>query len=147
MKSLFCTFLVAAALMAGCDKSKKMSGVPVKFEGVSVASVASDAKTKSGKPVDVYEVNSAGGTAILLIVGGGKLENSGQFLKLNGNEFLVDNALMKNSVLVVDAKLPAPLPMAEILPSDAKAKCKAGMVIDLPIDDVLNRPRPGMPIP
>jgi hypothetical protein len=147
MKSLLCIFSLAMILMAGCGKSKK-AGVPVKFEGVSVTSIAGGAKTKSGKPVDAYEVKSPSGLALFLIVGGGsKLENSGSFLTLDGNEFLVENNMMKNSVLVVDKKSPAPLLMPDVLPGDAKAKCAAGGIIDLPIDDVLARPRPGRPTP
>lgn len=143
MKSLFCAFLVAVVAMAGCGKGKKQ-GIPVKFETVSVTSVASGAKTKAGKPVDAYEVKGTTVDAVFLIVGGGQLSSSGASLKLNDNEFLVENSLMKNSVLVVDKNRPAPLPLPNVLPADAKAKCAAGKAIELPIDELLAMPRPGM---
>lgn len=139
--------LLAAGLLAGCAKKDGKAGEAVKFEGVSVTALASGAKTRSGMPVDVYEVKSPQGVSLLLLVGGGKLENSGQFLTLDGHEFLLDNNLLKNSVVVVDKKLPAPLPMPEVLPEAAKAKCAAGSTIDLPIDEILARPRPGRPSP
>lgn len=143
MKSLICLLLLAAVSVSGCGK--KSQPPPMKFEGVAVAAVASGAKTKSGKPVDVYEVTVKNDSALFLLVGGGKLESSEHFLKLNGNEFLVEFSMMKNTVLVVDMALPAPLLLEGATAADAKPKCSAGKVIDLPIDELLATPRPGMP--
>lgn len=147
MKQLWLCSLLAAGILAGCSKNGGKTGEAVKFEGFSVAAVANGAKTKAGAPVDAYEITSPKGVALLLIIGGGKLENNGQFLTLDGHEFLIDNELLKNSVIVVDKNLPAPLPLPEVLPEAAKAKCSAGNTIDLPLDELLARPRPGLPKP
>ena len=56
MKSLISLFAIVAIALAGCSKK---GPAPVKFDGVAVTVLASDAKTKSGKKLDVYEVKGA----------------------------------------------------------------------------------------
>lgn len=145
MKCLsFCLLLLAVVFVAGCGKNK---GSIVKPSEISVASIAAGAKTKSGKMVDAYEITLASDLAVVLVVGGGKLEKDATFMTLNGKPFLFDTSMMKNAVMVVDCACPGALTLPNVKVADAKAKCSTGKVIDLPIDELLATPRPGMPIP
>lgn len=142
MKLFICLLMAAAVGTAGCSKKKEASFNP---SNVSVTAIAAGARTKSGKTVDAYEVKWVeNASTLLLIVGGGKLEKSGSCLLLNGRMFLFDSGKSKDAVLVVSGNRSGSW-LPKVTAVDAKAKCSAGAVIDLPIDEALARSRPGMP--
>ena len=133
--------LLTMTFAAGCSKQES-----VKSSEISVTLVASGAKTKSGKSVDVYEVQIAKGTSVVLVVGGGKLEKSNPaLLTLDGQMLLVDSQTLNNTVVVLEKSRLAFLPIPNVTPEDAKAKCKPNSIIDLPIDETLAAlpPQPG----
>ena len=139
MKSLFSLFVIVAIALAGCSKK---GPAPVKFDGVAVTVLAGGAKTKSGKKLDVYEVKGTSAYAIFMLVGGGKLSNSGKGLLLNDNEFQVEAKQLRGGVLVVDVQQPVPVPMPGAMIAQVVSKCKQGGIIDLPIDEALASPHP-----
>ena len=72
----------------------------------------------------------------------------GFHLLLNGNELLVQKKQLVNSVLAVDARIPIPVFLPGVTAADAKAKCSAGGVIDLPgMDEALAKTKSFMPNP
>jgi hypothetical protein len=147
MKSLFSVMLSLVVAVVGCGKAvKKVESI--ELTPISVTCIASGAKTKSGKLVDVYEVTGSNVCAVFLIADGGKLSTSGFHLLLNGNELLVQKKQLVNSVLAVDARIPIPVFLPGVTAADAKAKCSAGGVIDLPgMDEALAKTKSFMPNP
>jgi hypothetical protein len=140
----FIAILLTIAVAAGCSKK---SATIIKPSDVSVTSIATGAKTKSGKPVDVYEVQVGKNSAIVLIIGGGKLATSNPaLLALDGQMLPVSRETMNNSVLLLDKKLPVFIPIPNVTPADVKGKCTANSVIDLPIDETLAAQAAAMPI-
>jgi hypothetical protein len=137
MKFLCSAMLSLVVAVFGCGKAvKKVESI--ELTQISATCIASAAKTKSGKLVDVYEVTGPNVCAVVLIADGGKLSTSGYHLLLNGNEFLVPKKQLANSVLAVYAQIPIPVFLPGVTAADAKAKCSAGGVIDLPgIDEAL----------
>jgi hypothetical protein len=126
--------LLTMAFAAGCSKK----ATAIKPSDVSVTSIATGAKTKSGKPVDVYEVKIAKNSALVLIVGGGKLA-TGQpaLLTLDGQMLPVSREIFNNCVLVMDKTRPILAPIPNVTPADTKSKCTANSIIDLPIEETL----------
>lgn len=142
-------FFLAAAMVSGC--SGKKSGV--KPSEMTIQTIALGAKTTSGKPVDAYELQISRSPTLILVVGGGKLETSSKtyLLALDGHMLPVDRQMMNNSVLILEKQSLVFRPIPNITPDMAKAKCSAGKIIDLPIDDILKTappstiPMPGKP--
>ena len=138
----FVTALLALVFFAGCSRQAS-----VRSSDVSVTAVAMGAKTKSGKPVDVYEVQISKTASIILIVGGGRLETSSTYLlTLDGQMLAVDRQTMNNTVLILDKQRPGFTPIPDVTPAEARSKCTANSVIDLPVDETLSTlpaPPPG----
>jgi predicted small lipoprotein YifL len=135
MKRLFSfvTALLTLVFFAGCSKQAS-----VRPSDVSVTAIAMGAKTKSGKPVDAYEVRVSKSSSVILVVGGGKLETSSTYLlTLDGQMLAVDRQTMNNTVLSLEKQRPGFTPIPDVTPANAKGKCLANNVIDLPIDETL----------
>jgi hypothetical protein len=146
MKTIFgvAAILLTLFFVAGC--SRKQNVATVKASEISVTAIAAGAKTKSGKPVDAYEVQLAQIPSVILILGGGKLETSSTaLLALDGQMLSVDRQAMNNQVLILTKKRSGFIPIPNATPADAKAKCKPNSVIDLPIEETLAAlpPMPG----
>jgi hypothetical protein len=139
MKTMLClaTTVLAMVFAAGC--SRKQSVKQVKPADIAISTIATGAKTQSGKSVDAYEVQLSGVPSVILIIGGGKLETSDRaLLTLDGQMLAVDRNIMNNKVLVVEKKWGYSFfTIPNATPADAKGKCQAGQKIDLPIDETL----------
>lgn len=147
MMPFFGVMLSLVVAVAGCGKPvKKVDSI--ELTPISATCIASGARTKSGRIVDVYEVTGSNVCAVFLIADGGKLSTSGIHLLLNGKEFLVQKKQLADSVLAVDAQIPIPVFLPGMKAADAKAKCSAGGVIDLPgMDEALAKTKSLMPMP
>ena len=142
MKTLlgFAAIMLAMVLTAGCSKK---ANVAVSSD-VSVTAITS-AKTRSGKLVDAYEVRIAKKPSIILVVGGGKLATSSTcLLSLDGQMLEASPQVINNAVLILTKTQSGFIPIPDVTPDDAMAKCKAN-IIDLPIDEILSAlpPPPG----
>ena len=138
--------LIALALgvgiVAGCSKKANVNVATT----ISVSEVATGAKTKSGKPVDAYEVQLNKGSALILVIGGGKITTSSQaLLSLDGQMMEAKIDTLNNQVMIVSKDKPGMIPIPNVTPADAKAKCQPNQSIDLPIDETLaaQPPAPG----
>ena len=146
MKTILNVAAILLTLFCAAGCSRKQNVATVKASEISVTAIATGAKTKSGKPVDVYEVQLAQIPSVILVLGGGKLETSSSaLLALDGQMLSVDRQTMNNQVLILTKKRTGFIPIPNATPEDAKAKCKPGGVIDLPIDETLaaQPPMPG----
>ena len=135
MKIVLCVvaFILTMAFAGGCSKKQSIQSADV-----SVTALATGAKTKSGQPVDAYELQISKVPTVILVVGGGKLETSSQYLlTLDGQMLAVNRQAMNNQVLILEKKRLAFTPIPNLTPADVKAKCAAKGVIDLPIDETL----------
>jgi hypothetical protein len=147
MKTILNVAAITLALffVAGC--SRKQNVATVKASEISVTAIATGAKTKSGKPVDAYEVQLAQIPSVILVLGGGKLETStSALLTLDGQMLAVDRQTMNNTVLILDKQRPGFTPIPDVTPAEARSKCTANSVIDLPVDETLSTlpaPPPG----
>ena len=143
MKTIFSVAaIVLAMVFVGCSKKP----AAIKSSDISITAIATGAKTKSGKPVDAYEVQISQIPSIVLVIGGGKLETSSKaLLSVDGKMFPVDRQAMNNQVLMLGKTQGWLIPIPNVTPADAKAKCKPNSVIDLPIEETLAAlpPMPG----
>ncbi len=144
MKKLISGAAVTLLIMLAVGCSKK-ENVTISTD-ISVTAIAAGAKTKAGKLVDVYEVQIAKKPSLILVVGGGKLATSSQcLLSLDGQMLEANPQTINNAVLIVEKTQSGFLPIPGMTPAEAKAKCPAGGVIDLPVDETLaaRPPAPG----
>lgn len=149
MKPFVALLTVLLTILPGVGCSKKEN---IKMaSAISATGVAVGAKTKSGKPVDVYEVHLDQASALVLVVGGGRLEASGPpaSLRLDGQMVEANSAVLANRVVILEKKLGRYTPIPSLTPAEAKPKCSVGKIIDLPIDETLAAlsPEPGSPQP
>lgn len=134
MISRFVAILLIVAVSAGCSKKANV----VISSDISVTAIAAGAKTKSGKPVDAYDVQIAKIPSIILVVGGGKLETSStSLLSLDGQMLEANPQTLNNAVLILVKAQPGFTPIPNVTPADAKTKCQPNGIIDLPIDETL----------
>jgi hypothetical protein len=71
------------------------------------------------------------------VVGGGKLATSSTcLLSLDGQMLEANPQVINNAVLILTKTQSGFIPIPDVTPDDAMAKCKAP-IIDLPIDEIL----------
>jgi hypothetical protein len=141
-KSLCLVFSTAVALLLGLSAcTKKNNGPPpVAAQNLTISNIAAALKTTNGKTASAYEVNfSNNASAIILVVGEGKLEKSSPCpLVFDDAPLMVNFASLQNHVAVVSKGCPVIL-VDGMTPAEAKSKCTSGQPLELPAD-----PTPGM---